>query len=59
MNYLELLPQDLPALQLRADLTIFDTRDTASFTQAHIPGARMIEDNEIKQLILQKKGNHP
>ena len=59
MNYLELSPEDFPALQSRDDVTIFDTRDAASFAQAHIPGARMIEDHEIKRLILQKKRNSP
>jgi rhodanese-related sulfurtransferase len=59
MSYVDLLPQDFSQLQARDDLTIFDTRDTASFTQAHIPGARMIEDHEIKKLIIQKKRNAP
>ncbi len=59
MNYLELFPQQLAGLQLNNDLTIFDTRDSASFNQGHIPGARMIDDNEIKKLIIQKKRNSP
>jgi rhodanese-related sulfurtransferase len=59
MNYLELFPQQLAGLQLNNDLTIFDTRDSASFNQGHIPGARMINDNEIKKLIIQKKRNSP
>jgi thiosulfate sulfurtransferase len=59
MSYLDLFPQQLAELQLIDDLTIFDSRDNTSFTQGHIPGARMIDDNEIKKLILQKKRASP
>lgn len=59
MSYIQLQPQDLSDLNLRDELTIFDSRDANSFTQAHIPGARMIEDREIQKLILQKKRNTP
>ncbi len=59
MSYQDLLPQELPNLQQREDLTIFDTRDHASFTQGHIPGARMINDDEIKKLIIKKKRAAP
>jgi rhodanese-related sulfurtransferase len=59
MNYLELFTQQLAELQQNNDLTIFDTRDSASFNQGHIPAARIIEDREIKKLIIQKKRNSP
>jgi rhodanese-related sulfurtransferase len=55
MSYSDLLPQQLAELQKNNNLTIFDTRDHSSFNQGHIPGARMIDDNEIKKLIIQKK----
>jgi rhodanese-related sulfurtransferase len=59
MSYHDLNPEALPNLQSRNDLTIFDTRDSASFMQGHIPGARMIEDDEIKKLIVQRKRAAP
>jgi rhodanese-related sulfurtransferase len=59
MSYLDLSPQQLTELQQKNDLTIFDTRDRMSFNLGHIPAARMIEDSEIKKLIIQKKRKSP
>lgn len=59
MSYHDLLPQELSDLQQQEELIIFDTRDSASFSLGHIPGARMIADAEIKSLILQRKSSVP
>jgi rhodanese-related sulfurtransferase len=59
MSYLDMSPQQLAGLEPNKDIIIFDSRDSTSFNQGHIPGARMIDDNEIKKLIIQKRRASP
>jgi rhodanese-related sulfurtransferase len=48
MSYLDISPQQLAGLiEPNKDIIIFDSRDSTSFNQGHIPGARMILDSAV------------
>ena len=49
MNYVDLQPSEVAALRAEGDLTLFDTRDAASFAAGHMDGAEPLADADLRQ----------
>lgn len=59
MNYLPLLPNQVPALLEKSDVAILDVRDQLSFERGHLPGAQPADDANITRLIKSRRFDRP
>lgn len=59
MNYQDLQPAEVAALRAEGELTVFDTRDAASFAAGHLDGAQPVSDAALRQLIQSRQRQRP
>jgi thiosulfate/3-mercaptopyruvate sulfurtransferase len=59
MSYQDLQPAEVAALRAAGELTLFDTRDAASYACGHIDGALPVSDDALRQLIQSRQRQRP
>lgn len=59
MNYLDIQPSDIAALRAEGELSVFDTRDAASYAAGHIDGALPVNDDALRKLIQSRQRQRP
>ena len=59
MNYQDLQPSEVAALRAEGELTLFDTRDAASFAVGHLEGAEPVSDATLGRLIQARQPQRP
>lgn len=59
MNYRDITPAELQALNTDPSLVIFDTRDAASYARGHLEGAQPVSDAALRQLIQARQRERP
>lgn len=59
MTYQDLQSAEVAALRAEGELTIFDTRDAASFARGHLDDAQPISDAALGQLIRSRQRQRP
>lgn len=50
---------ELPQILERAELTVFDMRDEASFNQAHMEGARYLSNTNLEEALMKTPRDKP
>ena len=51
MSYQDLHPAEVAALRAEGEMTVFDTRDAASYAAGHLEGAEAVSDAALRRLI--------
>lgn len=59
MNYQDIQPEQIAALLAAGELTLFDTRDAASFASGHLEGAEPVTDEALRRLIQSRQRQRP
>lgn len=59
MNYQDIQPEQLAALRAAGELTVFDTRDAASYARAHLEDAEPVSDDALRRLIQSRQRQRP
>jgi rhodanese-related sulfurtransferase len=59
MSYQDLHPSEVAALRAEGELTVFDTRDAASYSAGHMDGAEPVSDAAVRHLIQSRQRQRP